>query len=114
MSRICHWVSWPEMSFDRRGPTRHEPRLRFRGYGSRDSVAWRNAHDGARQYAMGCVKRIRNLTVHHPRNSEPNSTEALEILGALSTLARWVTEAEVVRVEVKHPFGPDGADFRYR
>lgn len=85
------------VSFDRRGPTRHEPRLRFRGYGSRDSVAWRNAHDGARQYAMGCVKRIRNLAVHHPRNSEPDSTEALEILGALSTLARWVTEAEVVR-----------------
>ena len=85
------------MSFDRRGPTKHEPRLRFWGYGSRDSVAWRNAHDGARQYAMGCVKRIRNLAVHHPRDSEPDATETLEILGALSTLARWITKAEVVR-----------------
>ena len=85
------------MSFDRRGPTRDEPRLRFRGYGSRDSVAWRNAHEGARQYAMGCVKRIRNLAVHHPQSEEPNVTETLEILAALSTLARWVTDAEVVK-----------------
>ena len=85
------------MSFDRRGPTRDEPRLRFRGFGSRDSVAWKNAHDGARQYAMGCVKRIRNLAIHYPQGSEPDATETLEILGALSTLARWVTEANVVR-----------------
>ena len=85
------------MSFDRRGPTRNEPRLRFRGYGSRDSLAWRNAHEGAREYAMGCVKRIRNLTIHDPQDSEPDATETLEILGALSTLARWVTEAEVAR-----------------
>ena len=86
-----------KMSFDRRGPTRDQPRLRFRGYGSRDSLAWRNAHDGAREYAMGCVKRIRNLAIHDPQGSEPDATETLEILGALSTLARWVTEAEVVR-----------------
>ncbi|MYA44279.1 MAG: hypothetical protein F4Z31_21325 [Gemmatimonadetes bacterium] len=84
------------MSFDRRGPARDEPRLRFRGYGSRDSPAWKNAHDGARQYALGCVKRIRNLAVHHPQGAEPDATETLEILGALSTLARWVTEARVV------------------
>ena len=76
------------MSFDRRGPTRDEPRLRFRGYGSRDSLAWRNAHEGAREYAMGCVKRIRNLAIHDPQDSEPDATETLEILGALSTLAR--------------------------
>ncbi|MXW98255.1 MAG: hypothetical protein F4Y05_01310 [Acidimicrobiaceae bacterium] len=86
------------MSFDRRGPARGEPRLRFRGYGSRDSPAWKNAHDGARQYALGCVKRIRNLAVHHPQDAEPEATETLEILGALSTLARWVTEARVVTV----------------
>lgn len=86
------------MSFDRRGPARGEPRLRFRGYGSRDSLAWKNAHDGARQYALGCVKRIRNLAVHHPQDAEPEATETLEILGALSTLARWVTEARVVTV----------------
>ena len=85
------------MSFDRRGPTKDEPRLRFRGYGSRDSLAWKNAHDGAQQYALGCVKRIRNLAIHDPQGSEPDATETLEILGALSTLARWVTEAEVVR-----------------
>ena len=86
------------MSFDRRGPARGEPRLRFRGYGSRDSPAWKNAHDGARQYALGCVKRIRNLAVHHPQDAEPGATETLEILGALSTLARWVTEVRVVTV----------------
>ena len=48
---------------------------------------------------MGCVKRIRNLAIHDPQGSEPDATETLEILGALSTLARWVTEAEVVRAK---------------
>ena len=85
------------MSFDRRGPIREASSLRSRGYGSRDAVARRNVHDRAGQYAMGCVERIRNLAIHDPQGSEPDATEALEILGALSTLARWATEAEVVR-----------------
>lgn len=86
------------MSFDRRDPTEDEPRLRIQGYGSEGSMAWRNAHDGAQHYAIGCVKRIRNLAIHHPPDSEPDASEALEVLGALSTLARWVTGASVVRV----------------
>lgn len=57
----------------------------------------RNAHDGAQQYAIGCAKRIRNLAIHHPQDSEPDATSTLETLGALSTLARWVTEASVAR-----------------
>jgi hypothetical protein len=85
------------MSFDRRDPTVSEPRLRIRGFGPEGSVAWRNAHDGAQQYAIGCAKRIRNLAIHHPQDSEPDATSTLETLGALSTLARWVTEACVVR-----------------
>ena len=86
-----------KMSFDRRDPTQNEPRLRIHGFGPEGSVAWRNAHDGAQQYAIGCAKRIRSLAIHHPQDLEPDATSTLETLGALSTLARWVTEASVVR-----------------
>ena len=85
------------MSFDRRDPTDSEPRLRIQGFGPEGSVAWRNAHDGAQHYAIGCAKRIRNLAIHHPQDAEPDATSTLETLGALSTLARWVTEASVAR-----------------
>ena len=50
---------------------------------------------GAMEYAKGCAKRIRNLNLHHPEDTEPGPGETVETLSALSVLARWVTDAEV-------------------
>ena len=50
------------------------------------------------EYAKGCAKRIRNLNLHHPEDTEPGPGETVETLSALSVLARWVTGAEVKTV----------------
>jgi len=50
-----------------------------------------SALEGARLYAMGCSKRIRNLATHNPE--EPDEQYALEQLAALSVLARWIDDA---------------------
>ncbi|MGA9077854.1 MAG: TIGR02391 family protein [Acidimicrobiales bacterium] len=49
--------------------------------------------DGARFFAMGCAMRIRNLVTH--RSTVPDEQTCLEMLAALSVLARWIDEAEV-------------------
>ena len=41
---------------------------------------------------MGCEKGIRNLVTHGGR--KPDQQTALEMLAALSMLARWIDEAE--------------------
>ena len=82
-------------SFDpERKPTSSNPVLRLRGYtmGTDDYI---NAHKGAELMARGCVKAVRNLHAH--RADVPISPGyALELLGALSLVARWVAMAEVV------------------
>ena len=42
---------------------------------------------------MGCEKGIRNLVTHGGR--KPDEQTALEMLAALSLLARWIDEVEV-------------------
>lgn len=70
--------------------------LRFTQYlaGSED---WNSAHQGAMAFGQGCMLAIRNLSTHRP--VEPGSQLALEQLAALSVLARWIDEAEVVVAE---------------
>ncbi|HDH02632.1 MAG TPA: hypothetical protein ENH15_00115 [Actinobacteria bacterium] len=80
-------------AFNPEPPKPGNPRLRFRSYTDR-SRAWTNAHQGAMHFAQGCMMRIRNLLEHHAE--EPSEQVALESLGALSLLARWVDEAVVV------------------
>lgn len=67
--------------------------LRFRQYpeGSED---WTSAHQGAMAFGQGCMLAIRNLATH--RVDEPDPQLALEQLAALSVLARWIDDAEVV------------------
>lgn len=78
-------------------PTERLPRLRFPdGVGPEGSDSWKNAHDGAAAFGRGCVMRIRNLYTHEGNKSDH---EDLEALCALSLLARWVEQAEVVRAD---------------
>ncbi|MDE0132973.1 MAG: hypothetical protein OXQ32_12015 [bacterium] len=77
------------------------PRLRFACFDrNRDRQEWSNAHLGARSFAEGCMMRIRNLYKYHrAAQGSNNSGTAIENLAALSRLARWITDAEVVRAE---------------
>ena len=79
-------------AFSKNPPTPNSPRLRFPGLidGTDD---WSNAVDGARFFGMGCEAGIRNLVTHGSRR--PDEQTALEMLAALSVLARWIDEAEV-------------------
>jgi Protein of unknown function (Hypoth_ymh) len=52
-----------------------------------------SAHEGAKLYGMGCFQSIRNITTH--RIDQPSDDRALEMLAALSLLARWVETASV-------------------
>ena len=82
-------------SFDpKRKPTASHPALRLHGY-TKGTADFESAHKGAELMAKGCVKAIRNLHAH--RADVPISPGyALEMLGSLSLIARWVATAEVV------------------
>lgn len=69
------------------------PRLRFRDLGPVGSDGWKSAHEGAGAFGRGCMLRIRNRYTHHTGS---NAEEDLEALAALSLLARWIDEAELV------------------
>ena len=43
---------------------------------------------------------IRNLNLLHPENGQPEPDLTIETRGALSVLARWITDAEV---QIAHP-----------
>ena len=85
-------------SFDpMKTPTASHPALRLHGY-TKGTADFESAHKGAELMAKGCVKAIRNLHAH--RADVPISPGyALEMLGSLSLIARWVATAEVVRRE---------------
>ena len=82
-------------SFDpKRKPTAGHPGIRLHGY-TKGTADFESAHKGAELMAKGCVKAIRNLHAH--RADVPISPGyALELLGSLSLIARWVATAEVV------------------
>lgn len=78
-------------------PTERLPRLRFADVGPEGSDSWKNAHDGAAAFGRGCAMRIRNLYTHEGNETEQHDLEAL---CALSLLARWVDQADVVRAQL--------------
>lgn len=80
-------------AFSEKPPLPTEPRLRFRGY-AEGTKAWTNENKGAMHFGIGCMKRIRNLLEHHPE--EVSEQVGQDCLGALSLLARWIDDAEVV------------------
>jgi hypothetical protein len=86
-------------AFGARPPQPGSPRLRFMGFepGSDD---WVNAHEGALFFGRGCMMRIRNLWTH---GYEPGIDEAADALAALSLLARWIDDAQVLNAAEDHP-----------
>jgi hypothetical protein len=82
-------------AFSKEAPKQGAPRLRFSEF-TEGSENWMNAHEGAMSFGRGCMMRVRNLYQH---GEEPSEQEALEALAALSLLARWIDQAEVVAAE---------------
>ena len=81
--------------FSTKDPKPGEPRLRFPDVDPAEQPKrWTSAHEGATYLGMGCAQGIRNPQAHP--SSDLTEQEALEQLAALSMLARWVDECEVV------------------
>ena len=84
-------------AFAKDGPIPGGARLRFQHIDrSERPDAWTSAHEGAQHLGMGCASGIRNPQAHPSENI--SEQEALEQLAALSVLARWVDECDVVGV----------------
>jgi uncharacterized protein (TIGR02391 family) len=81
-------------AFTKDEPGPDSPRLRFPDV-EPGSQEWTSRHEGARNFGVGCMQAIRNPS--HHGTEESDEQVALEQLAALSVLARWIDEAEVVR-----------------
>ena len=82
-------------AFSLNDATADMPRLRFPKIKKDERPDdWTSAHEGAMHLGMGCAQGIRNRRAHS--SVDITEQEALEQLAALSVLARWVDECEVV------------------
>ena len=82
-------------AFSLNDPTAEMPRLRFPDIKKDEQPDdWTSAHEGAMHLGMGCAQGVRNRRAHS--SDDITEQEALEQLAALSVLARWVDECEVV------------------
>jgi hypothetical protein len=78
-------------AFSSEEPKAGRPRLRFTRY-ERGTPDWKNAHEGALHFGVGCMMQIRNLQTHSL--DTPEESEALEQLAALSVFARLIDKAD--------------------
>lgn len=90
-SDVSETAVWQE-AFSEKPPTPGKPRLRWPGEAANRDV--RTMTDGLRQYAPGVQMTIRNPATHG--TTELPEQDALERLAALSLLARWVSNCELV------------------
>jgi uncharacterized protein (TIGR02391 family) len=81
-------------AFSLNDPTADQPRLRFAG--NRSSETWRSRQQGALDFSAGCFEAIRNPAAHVYELDIPEQV-AMEQLGALSLLARWIDACKVSR-----------------
>ena len=86
-----------QQAFSLDAPKPKAPRLRLTFVTEDDVEAWNSAHEGARGLGEACSQGFRNLAAHD--NADLSEQEALEQLGALSILARWVDCSQVRVVE---------------
>ena len=87
----------PAQAFSIKDPTDEMPRLRFLHIDRNERPDdWTSAHEGAMHFGMGRAQGIRNPQAHP--SDDITEQEALEQLAALSVLARWVDECDVVSV----------------
>lgn len=83
-----------KQAFSTKSPEPGKPRLRF-DVGDEQTSA--SLTVGVMQFGAGCFQAIRNPLGHLPNEQiELSEQTALERLAALSLLARWVDEAEIV------------------
>jgi hypothetical protein len=61
-----------------------------------DGKTAKSVRNGIRHYASGCYMAMRNPVTHGDPTMEIPPNEALEMLAAFSTLARWVDRANIV------------------
>lgn len=93
--RDLHGKDLYAQAFSVKEPTSKMPRLRFLHLDRNERPDdWTSAHEGAMHLGMGCAQGIRNPQAHPSENI--TEQDALEQLAALSVLARWVDECEVV------------------
>lgn len=81
-------------AFSLNEPSASVPRLRLPNVRRDDADAWRSAHSGAMRLGEACSQGIRNLLAH--KKADLSEQQALEQLGALSVLARWIDSSELV------------------
>jgi uncharacterized protein (TIGR02391 family) len=81
-------------AFSSNPPKPDEPRLRWPGDATHRDV--QSMNEGLRRFAPGVQLTIRNSAAHGV--DEMDAQDALERLGVLSLLARWVDRCELVEV----------------
>ncbi|PWR13290.1 TIGR02391 family protein [Micromonospora sicca] len=101
---IAETPLWQE-TFSEREPQQGKPRLRWPGDLADRDVSTMNS--GLRFFAPGVQMTIRNTAAHNV--GELDEQSALERLAALSLLARWVDECDLVEV-TEHLDGPGKAE----
>jgi hypothetical protein len=81
-------------AFSLESPASGRSRLRFPGEPDPRSETYRSRHLGAMHFGQGCFEGIRNWAAHSIDTADEQV--ALEYLAALSVLARWVDQCEVL------------------
>jgi uncharacterized protein Ymh len=93
---ISETALWQE-TFSDRPPSPGKPRLRWPGEASNRDV--KSMNDGLRQFAPGVQMTIRNPAAHS--STAIDEQAGLERLAALSLLARWVDQCQLITAEAE-------------
>lgn len=86
-----------QQAFSASDPTVGSSRLRLPDVDADDTNTWKSAHLGAMRLGEACSQGIRNPLAH--KKTDLTEQQALEQLGALSVLARWVDDSELNEVD---------------
>jgi uncharacterized protein (TIGR02391 family) len=91
-------VNLVQEAFSQSDPSAKRPRLRFPMI--QDERTRESMTQGALSFGVGCFQAIRNPVGHLPNEEhELSEQEALERLAALSLLARWIDQADLITAD---------------